>query len=171
MHVRVCVDCGEEFRPEVATCSDCGGRLEDRHDDGAGAGRTRATPAAPAEPDLEPLPGARPLAWSSDARDLVPLADQLMATGLAFRITPRTGSTGFDLCVRDSDREAAARELVPLTGPGSGAALLEAVAPEGDEAEGEPRCPACGSSVPQGATECSGCGLGLGGEPPDERGV
>ena len=31
MHVRVCVECGEEYRPEVAQCADCGGDLEDRH--------------------------------------------------------------------------------------------------------------------------------------------
>ena len=33
MHVRVCVECGEEYRPEIAVCADCGGALEDRRDD------------------------------------------------------------------------------------------------------------------------------------------
>ena len=29
VHVRVCRDCGEEYRPEIAVCADCGGELED----------------------------------------------------------------------------------------------------------------------------------------------
>ena len=31
-HVRVCRDCGEEYRPEIVRCADCGGELEDRYE-------------------------------------------------------------------------------------------------------------------------------------------
>ena len=40
-HVRVCRDCGEEYRPEIVRCADCGGELEDRYEGEA----RRASPA------------------------------------------------------------------------------------------------------------------------------
>jgi hypothetical protein len=169
VHVRVCVECGEEYRPEVATCADCGGRLEDRHDDQPLSRPRMATGGSvPAAADPDPLPGARPVAWSADARELVPWADQLSANGLDFRIAAREGpsASGFEIRVRDAEREAAVRALAPLVGPGSGASLLDVVVEDEHEAE-ELRCPACDTTLPAGATECPGCGLGLEGEPRD----
>ena len=53
-HVRVCRECGEEYRPEVVRCADCGGELEDRFE-GEGAEsppprrpRRRRRPSSPA---------------------------------------------------------------------------------------------------------------------------
>ena len=58
------------------------------------------------------------------------------------------------------------RALVPLVGPGAGASLLDVVVGAEHEAE-ELHCPACDTSIPAGAEECPGCGLGLEGEPRD----
>ena len=41
-HVRVCRECGEEYRPEIVRCADCGGELEDRYD-GQGEASRRPT--------------------------------------------------------------------------------------------------------------------------------
>src|SRR4029079_9217687 len=32
MHVRICPECDEEYRPEIVTCVDCGATLEDRYE-------------------------------------------------------------------------------------------------------------------------------------------
>ena len=171
MHVRVCVDCGEEYRPEVARCADCGGELEDRHDDG-GTFESTTTSRIAASAD-EPLPGARPLALASDARDLVPLADALLRAGLAFRIAARElpgdeRPRGFELRVQDPDRRAALRVVVPLMESGGGVTLLELVASDTadpvEDAGDEPSCPACEARLPASAKECPECGLGLAGE-------
>ncbi len=173
MHVRVCVDCGEEYRPEVARCADCGGELDNRHDEG-GPFEPAATSRIETGAD-EPLPGARPLAFGSEARDLVPLADALLRAGLAFRITPRERPgeerpRGFDLRVKDEDREAALRIVLPLVEPGGGVTLLEVAAPDApgsvEDAGDGLSCPACEAPLPTSATECPGCGLGLDGEDP-----
>jgi hypothetical protein len=167
MRVRVCVDCGEEFRPEVVRCSDCGGALEDRYDD-------ETSPVASAMagrpvPDLEdPLPGARPLAWSVSIHDLVPLADRLEARGLPFRIASREAPgeerpRAYELRVRDADRQDALAALADLDPRASGFTLLEAAPAPAAEGEADRRCPACGTEPPRGASECPECGLGLAG--------
>ena len=53
-HVRVCRECGEEYRPEIVRCADCGGELED-HYDGQGV-------ASPAPPDGG---GGEPSSWAT----------------------------------------------------------------------------------------------------------
>jgi hypothetical protein len=168
--VRVCVDCGEEYRPEVARCVDCGGVLEDRHDDDG----TSAPLAleAPADSD-QPFPGGRPLAVSAHARELVPLADRLLEAGLKFRISSRDAlgderPRGFELLVKDLDRSAATLAVADLVGPESGVTLLEVRArvdaAAAEDTETELRCPACDTLVAASATECPDCGLGLEGE-------
>jgi len=167
MLVRVCVDCGEEFRPDVLRCSDCGGELVAR-DDGASsepASARRRESGAPGEA----LPDARALAWSHDARDLVPVAEGLVAAGLVFRIAPRQvageeRARGYELQVRGADREAGAKAVAPHITPGSRVTLLAAVVAQGSDATDEVRCPACEAAVPTGADECAECGLGLAGE-------
>ena len=168
MHVRVCVDCNEEYRPEVARCADCGGALEDRHDDEpTDGGSTFAPPAADSD---RPLADAHPLATSADARELVPLADRLLEAGLEFRIFSREVAgeerpRGFELRVADPDRSAALQAVAALVGPDSGVTLLVLWAsPATDDAQTELRCPACETPVRASATECPECGLGLEGE-------
>jgi hypothetical protein len=170
VHVRVCIECGEEYRPEVARCADCGGVLEDRHDDGGPVPKSVFEPAP--EPDRS-LPGARPLATSAHARDLVPLADRLVAARLEFRIASRDAPgderpQGFVLQVKDLDRTAAVLATADLVGPDSGVTLLE-VRVTGDPgaafgAGTDLRCPACDTLVGASATECPDCRLGLEGE-------
>lgn len=165
MHVRVCSDCGEEFRPEIARCSDCGGALVDRHEGEDGAGRA-AGDRRPAEAELA---DAHPVARAMDVRDLVPLADGLAAASIACRIIQRpplgeNRAGGYDLTVKDGERlkATAVLELVP----GFENARLEApLAPEGGAAM--TLCPACGTEVPEGVAECLECGLILGAEPGD----
>ena len=114
------------------------------------------------------LDAARPIAWSDQARDLVPFADRLVEAGVVFRIGPRQVDGderphGFELRVWDKDREAATRALAPFATPESGVTLLQAIA---DPGAGEPEglaCPACDAPVPYGTDECPECGLILGG--------
>jgi hypothetical protein len=153
----------------VARCADCGGALEDRHDDDGAP--TTAAFEGPANAD-QPLPGGRALAASAHARELVPLADRLLQAGLEFRIESRDvpgdeRPRGFVLLVKDLDRSAATLALADLVGPDSGVTLLE-VRVAGDPGAAEDpgtdlRCPACDTRVPASAEECPDCGLGLAG--------
>ena len=52
MHVRVCRDCGEEYRPEIAVCADCGGRSRTA----TRTTRRREPPRAEVEPTGPPPP-------------------------------------------------------------------------------------------------------------------
>jgi hypothetical protein len=167
MLVRICVECGEEFRPDVLRCSDCGGELVAHDDQHPGA-----DPGAPALPRAgvpgEPLEAARPIAWSEQARDLIPFADRLVEGGLVFRIGPRAEAgekapPGFALRVADKDHEPATRLLAPFVTPESGVTLLAPVPAE--EETGGSTCPACDTSLPPGAEQCPECGLAFGGEP------
>ena len=69
--VRVCRECGEEYRPDVLVCADCGGELETRRAD-----EPLARPA-PEPPPTTELEGYRPVYTGSRAMDLVPLCDRL----------------------------------------------------------------------------------------------
>jgi hypothetical protein len=114
VHVRVCVECNEEYRPEIARCADCGGVLQDRYDDESPGEATRS-----ARPD----PDSRPpedegfaIAMSEQARQLVPFADRLVEAGVEFRIASREVAgeerpRGFELRVADADRSAAIRAV------------------------------------------------------------
>ena len=66
MHVRVCVDCGEEYRPQITACADCGGRLEDRDDDGASG-----SSAGPADGETEE-DGSPETDFTETVRELTP---------------------------------------------------------------------------------------------------
>ena len=163
VHVRVCVDCDEEYRPGVVRCADCGGALEDRYDDEP---LHQESTFVPAPTDSErPLPDAHALATSADARELVPLADRLVAAGLPFRIVAREVAgedrpRGFELRVTDADRTAALAAVATLVEPGSGVTLLVLRAPSAPDEE-HLRCPACDTPIGTSATECPECGLGL----------
>jgi len=168
MLVRVCVACGEEFRPDVLRCSDCGGELVARDDEGSAGGpeaRGRTGPLASGDSQ----DAARPIAWSEQARDLVPFADRLVEAGVVFRIGPRQVEgeerpRGFELRVWDQDRDKAMHALAPFANPESGVTLLESSPdPASEEPEGL-ACPACDAPVPHGANECPECGLAFGGD-------
>jgi hypothetical protein len=154
MQVRVCRDCGEEFRPEVAACSDCGGVLEDRDDELGGGvtvpeGKPRFTGFVP-----EARPGGIPAGYlavtsAPSAAEVAPLADRLAEAAIPFAVNASTQS--FALLVPEADVEKAL------------AALGMSPAEPGEAATS---CPACGAAVRPGATECPDCGLGLGQQEP-----
>lgn len=169
MHVRVCRDCGEEYRPDIAVCADCGGELEDRHEEQGGPA-SRARPAAPIAPPPPDLSGHRPLFTTGQARLLVPLAEALRASGTFFVIheTPadeRHQYATFSLLVREEDAERALRMLAPLlAAEGDAPERLHAVETAFRSEGGYERCPACETALPADARECPECGLGLAGE-------
>ena len=174
MHVRVCVECGEEYRPEVAVCADCGGRLEDRYEDGAGSWTVPAhrRPVAPEEP-ATPDPGYPTLYWTAAVADLTPLAERLEDAEIPFHVrqtpaAPGEKSRGFDLTVPLEHRAAALRELSPLIGTEDDAGELHAVETRFDAETGYRTCPACGRDLEPRARECPDCGLAIAGGPEGE---
>jgi hypothetical protein len=152
MHVRVCVECGEEYRPEIAVCADCGGALEDRHDDEAGPTPTRPVPGAAETEDAAGDAGfTEPVLHADRAALLTEAADRLVDAGVEFRLRP-VGAPGehasrYHLLVAEADRERALGVLGVSAGDRSG------------------DCPACDTRLPAGAVECPECGLAAGDEP------
>jgi uncharacterized protein with PIN domain len=150
MHVRVCVDCGEEYRPEIAVCADCGGTLQDRHGD-------EDAPAAMPDGTID---GSHDGAPDSDfthsvfhaekATALTAEADRLLEAGIPFRLRPARGA-GYRLLVTDADSDRALAALGLLA--------------ERPEASKDARpCPACETPVAAGHVECPECGLTVGDE-------
>lgn len=146
MHVRVCPECDEEFRPEIVTCSDCGATLVDHWESEPEEGEV------PLPPRPEPPSAARPpadfkaVASAATAVEIDPIARALGAAGIVFAVTGAVNH--FSLLVAPQDVE---RALALLGVP-------EAAA------EAHAACPACGADV-QGASECPDCGLGLAAAP------
>ena len=145
MHVRVCVECGEEYRPGIVACADCGGALEDRHGDEAAP----APASAPADGADDAGDGrfVESVLHADRAPDLRESADRLMDSGVAFRLRPSRTGHGFHLLVAEEDRERA----------------LKALGIAADAREGE--CPACGTRLTGPVAECPECGLAVGDEP------
>jgi hypothetical protein len=161
---RVCRDCGEEFRPEIARCSDCGGELVAPFENEGGQGE-----AAPeSAPFAEDLADYRPIFVGAQAALLVPLAEALKREDIALRLAeevmdPERGTASFSLLVREADRARALKALAPLLGEETSGGRLEAVESHFAESGRYSRCPACDSEVPASATECPECGLVIAG--------
>jgi hypothetical protein len=163
---RVCRDCGEEFRPEIARCSDCGGELVAAHEDEGG----QVVTSSPVEsaPPADDLADFRPIFVGAQAALLVPLAEALESIGLAFRLAEEVadrerGTASFSLLVREADRAGALRALAPLLGQETDARPLEAVESHFEESGRYSRCPACDTEVALSAAECPECGLVIAG--------
>jgi hypothetical protein len=162
--VRVCRECGEEYRPGVVRCADCGGELEDRY----------PGDEAPAAPAQEPPPGVdllgyRVLYMTPRATDLVPMAERLRQAPIEYRLAEQPGAVEgapprYAILVRDDDAQRALAAVTDLIAPHEDAADVHAVETRFDPERGYLRCPACGAAPPAGAAECPECGLGLGGE-------
>ena len=146
MHVRVCRDCGEEYRPEIAVCADCGGVLTD-------SDAQESSPRAP-ESERLPLPdlsGYCSVFQTREPRDLRAAAEALGDAGLAFNVVESRAQNEdrrsiLSIHVREEDASSALRALAPLHGP---EAVAYAERPENDSS-----CPACETTVPAGAPEC-----------------
>jgi hypothetical protein len=163
MHVRVCRDCGEEYRPDIVRCADCGGELED-HFEGADEG-ARPSAAPEAAPDLS---GHRVLFLTPRAADLVPMAERLRETGLEYRLAEQPGpaegaQARYALLVRDERVADALRALADLVAPHEGGGDVHAIETRFDAERGYVECPACGTRIASRVPECPECGLGLGG--------
>jgi hypothetical protein len=161
MNVRVCPECGEEFRPEIVNCSDCGALLEDRFEgeDAApvGVGGSRQHGGAPPGAPTAPAVFVR-IFHADRAAELDPLAEQLGKAGLPFHV--RTVQLSFELLIREEDRE----RVLSLLGD-----ALRPRLPSADEAPFDPEggysaCPACGCRLAPRTEECPECGLAVGGE-------
>lgn len=166
MDYRVCRDCGEEFRPEIVRCSDCGGELVAAYE----SERGRVVAAAPAEtvPSAEDLADFRPIFVGAQAAVLVPLAEALKREEIALRLAeevvdPDRGTASFSLLVREADRARALKALAPLLEEETNAGRMEAVESHFEQSGRYSRCPACDFEVAPATAECPECGLVIAG--------
>lgn len=163
-HVRVCRDCGEEYRAGVAVCADCGGELEDRTlgDDG------EPLPAPPPAAAAVDAPAPRVVFVASRAAEILPLAETLRDAEIAHRIgeippVADGAPVRYALLVEEEDAAEALRALGPALLSEDHDAEAEAVETRfAAERGGYVECPACGARQTPGADECPECGLGLG---------
>jgi hypothetical protein len=160
-HVRVCRECGEEYRPDIVRCADCGGELEDVFED---RGRPARRPAA-SEPEPPDLSDHRSVYESTRAADILPLAERLRESGVSFRLAEKAPAGEgapvlFALLVPEGQSRAALVALAPLLAPPGDDAGFHAVETSYEDGR-YVRCPACGAEPPAGAAECPGCGLAL----------
>lgn len=163
MHVRVCPECGEEYRPDIAVCADCGAELVDHYEDERGqvigADGVPVSNAVVAEEqpiELSPL-------FSGAPSDLKPLAETLASAGIPMRLAPTEGRPGLLLCVTAADAVRALEVLAPFEARASelgltAYAVRDAPLPEA----GYPTCPACQAALEPGIPSCPECGLELG---------
>jgi len=164
VHVRVCRDCGEEYRPEVVRCADCGGELEDRFEGGPEG--TVPPPTANEEPAPAPV-DHRALFVTPWAADLVPMAERLREAGVEYRLAEAPGRvegapSRYGLFVKEVDAAAALKVLADLVAPHEDAAAVHGLETRFDKEQGYLECPACGTKTSAGTTECPECGLVLG---------
>jgi hypothetical protein len=167
--VRVCRDCGEEYRPGVLVCADCGGTLEDRALDEQGR---PVAPPEPQEPQTPTVPG-RVLFLTPRAADLVPLVERLREESIPHALSEQPGASEavpsrYALVVPEDVAESALRALGPLLAPPEEHGEMHAVESRFDAERGYLQCPACGTDAPAGASECPECGLVLAGEEPPQ---
>jgi hypothetical protein len=160
MNVRVCPDCGEEFRPEIVRCSDCGALLEDGLEgdvtDGAGETASQGESAAAAvEAPVEIR--RRSLYASNRISEIQPLAERLGAAAIRFWVEP-AGDT-WSVLVAEAD-EVPGRAIV-----GELFGIPDHAAAAFDPEAGYSACPACGHALEPAAVECPECGLGVGAGP------
>jgi len=152
MHVRVCPECGEEFRPDIVSCSDCGAELRDAYDDGPSPAHAEAPAGRP-----EPADDAdyAPIFTTIESDVMRDAAAALAKAGIPFRVAGN--ATGYQLLVRADDRPRASQAL----GTRDGAVVF---GPEMDAAAAEHGgpCPACGTVLAADVLECPECGLVLG---------
>jgi hypothetical protein len=171
MHVRVCPECDEEYRPDIAVCADCGADLVDRWEDERGrvvnADGALAS-GAPEEPEPPGVPG-RAL-FSGPPAPLRLLADTLVAAGVPFQLVPedrdafrRSEGARLILVVPETEAMRALATLAEYRGRGAELGFNEHMTTWGGYDDADPPCPACDAHVPPDADACPECGLELGG--------
>jgi ribosomal protein L32 len=162
MNVRVCPDCGEEFRPEIVRCSDCGALLQDRLEGdvtGAGgnaaSGSESATPEPPAVVEIR----RRSLYASNRISEIQPLAERLGTAGMQFWVEP-AGDT-WTVLVAEADEGPGRAIVTELFG------ISDHATAAFDPEAGYSECPACGHALQPAVVECPECGLSVGAVPAD----
>src|SRR5688572_30257222 len=110
---RYCPACGEEFRPDIAVCSDCGGALEDRYEgvtvvpeeaaEDSGAGVSEGL-------DLDPS-SFRPLYAAGSSAEADVIAQRLARAGIAYSVTAQSAAHSFLLSVPEDALAAAKLHL------------------------------------------------------------
>ena len=156
MHVRVCVECGEEYRPEIAVCADCGGALQDRSGDDEGLPTPgRAAEEGPGDEDVL----TESVLTDERATELTEPADQLAAEGIPCRIQPQKRRLG-----DGTTHVARYRLLVAPENRDRALDVLGLAADEDVDAVTRP-CPACATPIQPGAVDCAECGLAAGDDP------
>jgi predicted amidophosphoribosyltransferase len=161
---KVCPQCGGEYRLEIARCADCGvglvdpGEMEETEDDFSNQEEViRDGEHALLAPPRHEIPESDDLVclcWGS-VESLGLLSVVLDEAGIGHRLDRGPHQWHPDqacLYLRPEDCHAAERMM---EGP-------EASADEIDAVEAEAMgCPACGASLPAGASACPDCGLAL----------
>ena len=157
-----CPACGDEFRPDVAVCSDCGGKLT-LQEEGHGS---RETPVESEEEawrtalDRLPIANLVPASAFGALDELQPAIAALAEIRLPSRVLVQNGR--YLLLVTPSDL-ARSKEAIEATGQGMDM-------PEDntfDAAAGKyANCPACETRLPDPFDgTCPECGLELSGSP------
>ncbi len=165
--IKVCPECGGEYRMTAQSCADCGGPLVEQLAGDTIVARKGQQPAAPPPPP----PGAELVEPVVLERGTAEWCDEVSAAlgqaGLAFarRVAEVAGSSELErrrlvdvVLVQGADLEAAQAAIRRH--------LAEVVPDFADQLEAAEvtACPACGEMVADGAGECPECGLVLGGE-------
>jgi hypothetical protein len=162
VHVRVCKECGEEYRPDIVSCADCGGELEDVfEEEGAPSPRRQE----PAEPETLDLSDHRAVFQTARATDLVPLAERLKESDIGFHLVEggdKGAASRYSLVVREDDAKAALEALADLVAPHAEGDEVHALETHYEAGRGYVKCPACGAQQGSGMGECAECGLTLG---------
>jgi hypothetical protein len=156
--VRVCRECGEEYRPDVLVCADCGGELETRRAD-----EPLARPA-PQAPETNALEGYVSIFSYSRVTDLVPLGNRLREREIEHRLVEQASAEGqptrYSIFVRESDAAQALESIADLIAPHETGGDIRAIETAFDPERGYLQCPACATKMPAEAEECPECGLG-----------
>ena len=166
--VRVCSDCGEEYRADAVVCVDCGGALLDRTLDDEGNPLPVETGEAPAPPPAATLE-RRIVFVTARVAEVVPLAEALREAAIEYHLAEQPASVEgapprYALLVDEAEAGAALRALAPLIAPEESQADMQALEARFEAGRGYVACPACGAAQPPGAVECAACGLTLGAE-------
>ena len=161
--VGYCPVCGDEFRPEIATCSDCGGPLIVQ-EEGLGSQDVRPRPdgeeAWRTVLDTVSIAALIPLGAFGALDELEPAVGALAEIHMPSRVLVQNGR--YLLLVRPSDL-ARSKEAVEVTVGGMGVPEHAAAEPPiGTYSQ----CPACDAALPEDFDgSCPECGLELGGTP------
>ena len=162
VHVRVCRECGEEYRPDILSCADCGGDLEDVYDDGGSTAPVQLPASVQVPGETVDLSDHRSLFQTPNAPVLVPMAERLKAAGVAFQLVEQdAGTARYSLLVHESEVKTSLQALADLLAPHVETESVHALETHYESGR-YVKCPACGAEQGSGLAECAECGLALG---------